>query len=296
MTLNQLLYFQTIAKYEHFRQASIELNLSQPSLSLSISSLEEELGLPLFERYGRNVRLTKYGEIFLDHVNTILQQCDFAKEHMKQLASNRGHIDIAYVFPLANHYVPNLVRRFLQTKGNENITFSFHQSHTSDMIEGLKSGKYDVIFGSYVEHEPDISFFPILHQELVVIVSNNHELAHCSSIDIDILEQYPIIGYDHGSGLGRKIEKFYHSKSLHPKIICESPDENSIAALVAEEFGIALVANVDCLKNHAIRILPLKGEDLYHTVYVAHRKNYYHIPSIEHFIQFIQATKNSIPS
>ena len=62
MTLNQMIYFQTIAKHEHFRLAATELNLSQPSLSRSIATLEDELGVILFERKGRNVALTKSGK------------------------------------------------------------------------------------------------------------------------------------------------------------------------------------------------------------------------------------------
>ena len=76
MTLNQLLYFQTISKYQHFRKAAEKLNLSQPSLSRSIASLEDELGIVLFERQGRNIRLTKYGRIFLEHTDRILQEVD----------------------------------------------------------------------------------------------------------------------------------------------------------------------------------------------------------------------------
>ena len=67
MTLNQLTYFQKIAELEHFSRAAEELNISQPSLSRSIDTLEQELGLPLFEKQGRNVILTKYGRIFLEH-------------------------------------------------------------------------------------------------------------------------------------------------------------------------------------------------------------------------------------
>ena len=74
MTLNQLLYFRTVAAHQHFRQAAAELNISQPSLSRSIASLEEELNIILFERQGRNVRLTKYGRIFLEHAERILMQ------------------------------------------------------------------------------------------------------------------------------------------------------------------------------------------------------------------------------
>ena len=74
MTLNQLTYFQKIAELEHFSRAAEELNISQPSLSRSIDTLEQELGLPPFEKQGRNVALTKYGRIFLEHTERILAE------------------------------------------------------------------------------------------------------------------------------------------------------------------------------------------------------------------------------
>ena len=288
MTLNQLLYFQTIATYQHFRQAATVLNLSQPSLSQSISSLEEELGIPLFERQGRNVRLTKYGKIFLEHADSVLREVRFAKEHMKQLANNQGHVDIAYVFPLADYYIPHIVRKFLQQEENKNITFSFRQNHTTDMIAGLKSDRYDVIFGSYVKDEPDIEFIPIIHQEIVVITPKGHPLTKLEAVPLKDLEQFPVIGYEYTSGLGKFTKEIYASYGLSPNIVCESPDENAISSLVAEEFGIALVANVDLLKKKNVCILPIAGSPLQHTVYLAYRKDRYQIHSVKNFIRFIQ--------
>ena len=129
-----------------------------------MSLLEEELGLMLFEHQGRNVVLTKSGRVFLEHVNRILDEVHIAEHKMKQLAGNGGHIDIAYVFPLANYYIPHTVRSFLDLERNRHVTFNFNQTHTTDMIQGLKSDRHDVIFGSFVPDEPDISFIPILHQ------------------------------------------------------------------------------------------------------------------------------------
>ena len=72
MTLNQLSYFYQAAVLEHFNQAAEKMNITEPSLSRSIAALEDELGVILFEKRGRNVILTKAGEIFLEHVSTIL--------------------------------------------------------------------------------------------------------------------------------------------------------------------------------------------------------------------------------
>ncbi len=288
MTLNQLLYFQTVARCQHFRLAASELNISQPSLSRSISNLEEELGIILFERKGRTVTLTKYGRIFLEHADRILNDVALAEKQMKKLAGNSGHVDIAYVFPLAAWYIPHMVRQFLAGGNNGNISFNFHQTYTPEMVSGLKSEKYDVIFGAYVEDEPDIQFVPILKQEMIIITPVGHPLAKKNSVVLKDLEGYPVIGYDRNSGLGRFTRRTYSSYSMTPNIICESPDENAIASLVAENFGIALVADVDVLDHFQLEKLHLSDVSLQHTVYMGYLRDHYQIPAVRNFISFIK--------
>ena len=81
---------------------------------------------------------------------------------MHHLATDGGHIDIAYVSPLAREYIPRTVRNFLSLEQNKNITFNFNQDITSVNIEGLKKKAYDLIFGSYSANEPNIEFVPII--------------------------------------------------------------------------------------------------------------------------------------
>ena len=288
MTLNQLIYFKTVAKYQHFRMAAQELSVSQPNLSRAISNLEDELGILLFERKGRNVVLTKYGRIFLEHTERILDDVQAAEKQMKSLTETSGRIDIAYVFPLALRYIPRVVRQFLNDEKNKDISFNFHQSNTHEMIEGLKSEQYDVIFGSYTENEPDIQFLPILKQEMIIITPTSHPLGQKGPVLLKDLEDYPVIGYDNVSGLGKFTHRIYESYSLHPNIICESPDENAIASLVAEDFGIALVADVESLEHFPLKRLKISDAELYHTVYLAYLKSHYQIPAVRNFISFIQ--------
>ncbi|MEG1731490.1 MAG: LysR family transcriptional regulator, partial [Oscillospiraceae bacterium] len=85
MNLSQLYYFRKLAELQHYTQAAQELYITQPSLSGAISSLENELGILLFEKRGRNVWLTKYGKEFYEYVCSALQLLDegigVAKEH-----------------------------------------------------------------------------------------------------------------------------------------------------------------------------------------------------------------------
>lgn len=288
MTLNQLQYFQKVAELQHFRQAAEALKISQPSLSRSMALLEDELNLMLFEHQGRNIVLTKSGRIFLEHVNRILDEVHIAEYKMKQLAGSGGHIDIAYVFPLANYYIPHTVRTFLDIDKNRNVTFSFNQSHTVDMIRGLKADRHDVIFGSFVPDEPDISFVPILRQEIVVITPKDHPLTKKENVCCSDLTKYPVIGYDRHSGLGGFINQFYKEQKLNINTVCECPDENAIAALVAENFGISLVAHVDAVDQANVAVLPLSDQSLTHTVYMGYIRDKYQIPAVKRFIQFIK--------
>ena len=217
MNLNQLYYFKIVAQVEHFRYAADLLNISQPSLSYAISSLENELGVHLFEKQGRNVSLTKYGKLFLDYVTTALDTLDEGKKHLQSFASSHsGHIDIAYIAPLSYRYVPEVVREFLNQPSykQHHITFTFKQALTPSIIEGIKSGKYDVGFCSYTENEPLIHFEPIFEQELVAIVPLSHELAHLEHIELRQLEPYPFVTYAKESGLGRLTRKLFKEANL----------------------------------------------------------------------------------
>ena len=91
---------------------------------------------------------------------------------------------------------------------------------------------YDVVFGAYVEDQPSVQFTPILHQEMLLITSLNHPLANEKEVPFQVLQDYPVIGYDRDSGLGLYTHKLYRKHQIQPDIVIDCPDEYSIAALV----------------------------------------------------------------
>lgn len=291
MTLNQLLYFQVIANLENYRNAANVLNISQPSLSRSMASLEEELGIMLFEKSGRGITLTKYGNLFLSYTNRILEEYNLALYKMKGLTVQGGRIDIGFVYPLANNYIPHKVRKFLNQEENKDTTFTFHQDVTTGIIKELKMNKLDIGFGSYIPNEHEIEFIPLVQQELVIIVSKNHELAAYDSLPIEVLQKYPVIGYNRYSSMGTETENLYRRMDLRPNIAIECPDENSIGAMVREDFGIALIAKISHLDTSKLKLIRIEGEPLYHQIYIMYLKNHYRIPAVDRFIKYILANK-----
>ena len=292
MTLNQLKYFQTVARLENYRAAADELFISQPSLSRSMYALSEELGVQLFEKTGRGVSLTSSGKLFLEYVDRILEDCDIALYKMKELAEGGGRIDIGYVFPLANYYIPQKVRKFLDQDGNSNVTFGFMQSRSAHIVQEIRSGRVDVGFCAHTEGDEELESFPLIKQEMLIITPMGHELSGEGRLSIHELENYPVIGYDRHSALGRYTKRLYRDKKIKPKIICECADENAIQALVRENFGIALVAEVEALNPEEVSIHELSDTDLTHLVSMVWRRNHYQMPAIQRFIDFMQGEQD----
>jgi len=87
LNLYHLRYFVTLAHLEHYTKASEKLAITQPTLSNAITMLENELGVKLFEKEGRNVVLTKYGKIFLDDVENVLNNLDLSVKNLKSIGS-----------------------------------------------------------------------------------------------------------------------------------------------------------------------------------------------------------------
>lgn len=287
MTLNQIYYFQTVAKYENYRKAAEELYLSQPSLSRSIASLEAELGVLLFEKNGRGVHLTKAGNMFLEYAERIITECEIAKSKMMEMGEDGGQIDIGYVYPLAGHYIPHNVRNFLNKEENKNVTFVFFQNHTSAIAKKVQSGELDVGFGAYMDRD-DFEYFPILSDEMVLITPKGHELEGRETVSIREISKYPVIGYDRESGLGNFTRKLYKRLVLRVNIVVECPDEHSIASLVAEDFGIALVSRVEEIDEKRVNIHRLNDIELVHRTFMFWAKDRYQLPAVERFIQYMK--------
>lgn len=87
MELLQLKYFQTVARLEHMTKAAEELHIAQPSLSKTIARLEKDLGVPLFDRQGRQITLNPFGKVFLKRVERIFHELSEGEREIKDLAN-----------------------------------------------------------------------------------------------------------------------------------------------------------------------------------------------------------------
>ena len=290
MKLHQLNYFVALARLEHYTKAAEEIGISQPTLSHAIAGLEEELGVKLFRKQGRNVVLTKYGRFFLGYVEESMNVLELGVSKTKGMAGQtKGVIDLAYIYTLGSEFVPRLVGDFLRSHEELETEFHFTVGNTSELIQGLKDEKYDIAFCSMMENEPEDSFTPVGTQNLVVVIPKQHPLSGRGEVDLEEAALYPQIYFTQGSGLRPVVDRLFEMAKIRPQIAYEIEEDGAMAGLVAQNFGIAVMPDIPLLKNMNVEVLKLRSPRYQRYIYMALSKENYQTPIVEKFAEYVKA-------
>lgn len=294
MNLNQLYYFKKLAELEHYTQASKELFITQPSLSGAISSLEEELGIALFQRHGRNIKLSKYGKEFYQYVCLSLTELEKGIEKAKERSGSYGGVvDLGCIPTLAGDFLPKSINNYLKSVDSKTQFNVFH-GMSLEIIEGIESEKYDVGFCSYVENKPDLIFHPILFQELILLVNTKHPLAKKKSICLKDLAGYKLITYRQNLPIGKTIQKYL--KSHHLKALYAYDDEISIGGIVATTDNAAITASTPFLNQfHDLKMIKLDIPLDARLIYLVLNKESYHTLHVKSYVNYVLENECNLP-
>ncbi len=259
MNLDHLRYFVKLAEIRHYTRAAEQLCISQPSLSHAINQLETELGVPLFERSGRNTTLTRFGEEFLECAQRSLDTLDVGIGSLQRYARGEGVVRLGFLRTLGVDYIPGLTAHFLNADPDCGIQFSFHSGLSGELIDGLLQRKFDLVFCSEPDPSLGLSAVPVTSQELVMIVPKNHPLAGQESVDLADTLQYPAVFFAEGSGLRKVIDRMYDKVGGRPASVIETEEDEVIAGLVSAGFGVAVVPYMDMLQKLDISLLKISS-------------------------------------
>ena len=289
MNMQQLYYFKKIAEMEHYTKAANALSITQPCLSYAISELEKELGAPLFYKTGRNIKLTRYGDMFLIHVKNALCELDVGKTEIQELVSpNKGNVIISHISSMNSIYIPFLIRKFHENQAHKNITLDFQENPTKKIVESLKLRKVDIGFGSKVEDE-GLEFFSVYDEDLVLIVGKNHPLSKHVEIELKETEKYGYIAYGEYTGIRSFIDKIFVEAGATCKIVREVEDNTMIAGMVSSGLGIAVVPRMFGHKYYNVKSLEIKGINSSRQMCMMWMKEAYLSPVAQKFIEFVKS-------
>ena len=184
MELRQLRYFVEVAEREHISEAAEHLHVAQSAISRQIANLEEELGAPLFERVGRNVKLTPIGKTFLEHSITALKAIDFAAKQVEEyLDPQKGTIKVGFPTSLASYVLPTVISAF--KKEYPDISFHLRQGSYKYLIEAVKNRELNLaLLGPLPPKDEAINTTVLFSESIHALLPATHALAKRDSINL----------------------------------------------------------------------------------------------------------------
>jgi DNA-binding transcriptional LysR family regulator len=242
MDLRHLRYFVAVADEQNFTRAAEKLHISQPPLSRQIQDLEEELGLPLFERGSRPLKLTEGGRFFYGHATRLLEQAAQAIRTTKRIAQMQRRLVIGFVPSTIYGALPRLVRLFRAAQPQTELALV--EMSSVEQIEALKNGRIDVGFGRVRLDDPSVKREVLREEPLVAAIPMEHELA----LERGVLSLTEIAKHDHlvyprnpRPSYADQVLTLFRDMGLEPRAVHEVQELQTALGLVASGMGLCLV-------------------------------------------------------
>ena len=287
MNFQQLQYFKVISQTKNFTTASNILSITQPALSKAISKLEEELDVQLFEREGRNIKITKYGEVFLKYAESALNDIEKGIEKIHDMKTNNDNIiSIASTYCIGATFIPFLISNFINS--HIQTRFNFNNQSTEEIFKDLKYERVDLGFFDSIEKidkYSEIETILVKKEEYVLIVPKNHHLANREEVELKELKDEYFIAYN-----DRNNEKKISYSELigyTPKIAVEPTEATMLASLVAAGAGIAIILNTPMINTNKLSIIKIKDYIGRKNIYMGWNRNSYYSKTIEEFKKYV---------
>ena len=240
MELRQIRYFAEAARLGHFTRAAEAMRVSQPSLSQQIRTLESELGVELFDRAGRGVRLTSAGEAFLVRARRILEEVKSARTEIQEFSDLlRGRVTVGALQSAVGSALAQLLVAFGELYPGVELNLREDQS-TDPMLGMLAAGELDlaVAHASGIEVPRGLAASTLFTEDLILIVSPEHPLSERKRVSLGKLRAEPFITFSAGSGIRNTLVEACLQEGFAPRIAFES---GATRTLVSQGLGVSLV-------------------------------------------------------
>lgn len=270
MTLEQLRIFVAVAEQEHMTRAAEALHLTQSATSAAIAALEERHAVRLFDRVGRNIKLTSAGKLFLIEARAVLARSTAAEAMLADLAGlKRGSLSLAASQTVGNYWLPPLIQRYHALYPG--ITLDLKIGNTEQVAAWVIDGRADLGFAEGKVDEPVLSARVVAEDELVLVVGASHPWAGKRAPKLNELKAFEWIAREQGSGTRKVFEMALAGLGLKKpdiRIALELPSNESVRGAVIAGSGATILSRLvaeNTLKSGALVALkmPLPSRSFY---------------------------------
>ncbi len=256
MNYNYLRYFSVLARLEHYTLAAARLEISQPSLSSAIRNLENELGVKLFEKVGRNIRLTEEGRYFQKKVDIAMEELSTATE---ALLSSRENAPIVIRLGFVSGSLDDVVAQQMASymKTSNRCRFHITEGSAKDLMDLLHQEKLDMAIVDVTSRDRSLHFRKLRQRSFYVAVPADHAFAGKSSVRVSELAEYPQIGFSHS--MDRNFEDWASHPDVRQHFTCQVNTVSSALSLVSAGLGIATIPGECIAPIEGIAYIPLEN-------------------------------------
>jgi DNA-binding transcriptional LysR family regulator len=236
----RLRQFVAVAHEEHLTRAAELLGVPQPTLSRSIARLEAELGVPLFARPGRSVRLTRHGRLLLEGAERAVAAL---AGHLQLLADEadpaHGRVALAFLHTLGTEAVPAMLRDFRAV--NPGVRFALVQGSADVLLARLRAGEVDLCLTAPLPDEPGMVARPLDSQRIDLVVPAGHRLARRRGVRLAEAAAEDFICLKAGYGLRAITDELCRAAGFEPRIAFEGEEAATCQGLVGAGLGVSLL-------------------------------------------------------
>jgi LysR family hydrogen peroxide-inducible transcriptional activator len=296
MTLTELRYIVAVAHKKHFGQAAQACFVSQPTLSIAIKKLEQELDVKLFERSSKNeIRITEIGQRIIDQAQKVLRETQVVQEIAQQGKDPlSGTFRLGAIYTIGPYLLPDLIPRL--SASTPDLRLIIEENFTASLSSALKQGELDAIIISYPFDEPGIETRPLYEEPFVVAIHARHDWTHKREIELGDLPGQDLMLLGSGHCFRDQVLKacpacMDSSSELTRKL--EGSSLETIRHMVAAGTGITVLPCTSLMNAQTnqdlIKIKPFAKPVPGRTVALAWRKHYPRTQAIQAVIDSIRA-------
>ena len=288
ITLRQLKVFEAVARHASYTRAAEELHLTQPAVSIQVKSLEEAIGLALFEQFGKQIYLTTAGEEILRYSRGIAAQIDEIGDVVARLKGvSRGSLYVA-VATTANYFITHLLAAFHREFPEVSINLSV--TNRQALLKQLAENRVDLVVMGEPPPDQGLAGTAFMDNPLVVIAPPDHPLGQRKRIPLKTIAKQPFVVREEGSGTRAAMTRFArrHQIAFTPAMVMTSNE--AIKQAVGAGLGLGLVSahtlELD-LYAERLQILDVAHFPIMREWYVVNREGKRLSPAAEAFKQFL---------
>src|SRR5699024_1001930 len=249
MELRQIRYFIEVANREHVTEAADALHVAQSAVSRALKNLEDELGVDLFIREGRNVRLTPIGKLFLPYMQQAIRVIENGKQIIQEYADpDSGTIKVGFPSSLATYVLPTAISAFREQYPD--VKFELHQGSYRYLKDLVIQGDINMaILGPVPLNATEMNGTILFTEKIVALLPRKHPLAKAPLLRLTELQDEDFVMFQKGFVLRDVVSDACMRLGFQPNISFEGEDIDSIKGLVSGGLGISLVPEITLIDN-----------------------------------------------